>query len=81
MTRFLVTSDGAPGIIKAIEVCFPRAARQRCFWRIGMRNLAAKVPEDVWPEFKVRVQAAYQAPSRAYRPRACCRRRCRLRPR
>jgi len=23
------------------------------------------VPEDVWPEFKVRVQAAYQAPSRA----------------
>ena len=30
-----------------------------------MRNLAAKVPEDVWPEFKVRAQAAYQAPSRA----------------
>ena len=30
-----------------------------------MRNLAVKVPEDVWPEFKVRVQAAYQAPSRA----------------
>ena len=30
-----------------------------------MRNLAAKLPEDVWPEFKVRVQAAYQAPSRA----------------
>jgi putative transposase len=26
----LVTSDGAAGIIKAIEVCFPRAARQRC---------------------------------------------------
>jgi transposase-like protein len=25
----LVTSDGAPGIIKAIEICFPRAARQR----------------------------------------------------
>jgi putative transposase len=30
-----------------------------------MRNLAAKVPEDRWPEFKARVQAAYQAPSRA----------------
>jgi putative transposase len=30
-----------------------------------MRNLAAKVPEDVWPDFKVRAQAAYQAPSRA----------------
>jgi putative transposase len=60
----LVTSDGAPGIIKAIEVCFPRAARQRCLAH-RMRNLVAKVPEDVWPEFKARVQAAYQAPSRA----------------
>ena len=54
----LVTSDGAPGIIKAIEVCFPRAARQRCLAH-RMRNLAAKVPEDVWPDFKARVQAAY----------------------
>ena len=60
----LVTSDGAPGIIKAIEVCFPRAARQRCLAH-RMRNLAAKVPEDVWPDFKARVQVAYQAPSRA----------------
>ena len=47
----LVTSDGAPGIIKAIETCFPRAARQRCLAH-RMRNLAAKVPEDVWPDFK-----------------------------
>ena len=60
----LVTSDGAPGIIKAIETCFPRAARQRCLAH-RMRNLAAKVPEDVWPDFKARAQAVYQAPSRA----------------
>jgi putative transposase len=60
----LVTSDGAAGIIKAIEICFPRAGRQRCLAH-RMRNLAAKVPEDVWPEFKVCAQAAYQAPSRA----------------
>ena len=60
----LVTSDGAPGIIKAIEICFPRAARQRCLAH-RMRNLAAKLPEDVWPDFKVRAQASYQAPSRA----------------
>jgi len=53
----LVTSDGAPGIIKAIEVCFPRAARQRC--------LAHRMRNDLWPDFKVRAQAAYQAPSRA----------------
>jgi len=60
----LVVSDGAPGIIKAIETCFPRSARQRCLAH-RMRNLAAKVPEDQWPDFKARVQAAYQAPSRA----------------
>ena len=30
-----------------------------------MRNLAAKVPEDQWPEIKARIQACYQAPSRA----------------
>jgi transposase-like protein len=74
----MVTSDRAPGIIKAIEICFPRAARQRCLAH-RMRNLAAKVPEDVWPEFKVRAQAAYQAPSRAI-ARACGRGRCRLWP-
>jgi transposase-like protein len=60
----LVTSDGALGIIKAIELCFPRSARQRCLAH-RMRNLAAKVPEDLWPEFKARATAAYQAPSRA----------------
>jgi transposase-like protein len=60
----LVISDGAPGIIKAIETCFPRSARQRCLAH-RMRNLAAKVPEDLWPEVKARITASYQAPSRA----------------
>ena len=60
----LVVSDGAPGIVKAVETCFPRSARQRCLAH-RLRNLAAKVPEDLWPEFKARVSAAYQAPSRA----------------
>jgi transposase-like protein len=60
----LVVSDGAPGIIRAIEDCFPRSARQRCLAH-RMRNLVVKVPTDLWPEFKVRVTACYQAPSRA----------------
>ena len=30
-----------------------------------MRNLAVKVPTDLWPEFKTRVTACCQAPSRA----------------
>jgi putative transposase len=60
----LVVSDGAPGIIRAIEECFPRSARQRCLAH-RMRNLAVKVPSDLWPELKARVTACYQAPSRA----------------
>lgn len=60
----LVISDGAPGVIRAIEECFPRSARQRCLAH-RMRNLAAKVPSDLWPDFKARATAAYQAPSRA----------------
>ena len=60
----LIVSDGAPGIIKAIEICFPKSARQRCLAH-RMRNLGAKVPQDVWPDFKERARAAYHAPSRA----------------
>ena len=60
----LVVSDGAPGVIRAIEEGFPRSARQRCLAH-RMRNLAVKVPADLWPEFKARVTACYQAPSRA----------------
>jgi len=29
----LVVSDGAPGIIRAIEECFPHSTRQRCLAR------------------------------------------------
>src|SRR5438270_4156663 len=60
----LVVSDGDPGIIRAIEECFPRALRQRCLAH-KMRNLASKVPEDLWPEFKARAVACYQAASPA----------------
>jgi putative transposase len=38
--------------------------RQRCLAH-KMRNLQSKVPEDVWPEFKARAVACYQAASPA----------------
>ena len=60
----LVASDGAPGVIRAIEECLPRSLRQRCLAH-KMRNLQSKVPEDVWPEFKARAAACYQAASPA----------------
>ena len=57
----LAVSDGASGIIRAIGERFPRSARQRCLAH-RMRNLAAKVSADPWPEYKARVTACYQAP-------------------
>jgi putative transposase len=60
----LVVSDGAPGVIRAIEECFPRSVRQRCLAH-KMRNLQSKVPDDVWPEFQARARACYQAASPA----------------
>jgi transposase-like protein len=60
----LVVSDGAPGIIRAIEECLPRSARQRCLAH-KMRNLESKVPQDIWPEFKARAAGCYQAASPA----------------
>ena len=60
----LVVSDGAPGLIRAIEECFPRSVRQRCLAH-KLRNLQSKVPEDQWPEFKARAIACYHAASPA----------------
>src|SRR5262249_56188343 len=63
----LVISDGAPGLIRAIEECFPRSERQRCLAH-KLRNLQSKVPEDQWPEFKAHAIACYQAASPALAP-------------
>jgi len=53
-----------PSDICVIGECFPRALRQRCLAH-KMRNLQSKVPDDVWPEFRARVRACYQAASLA----------------
>ena len=45
----LVVTDGAPGLIRAVETCFPRALRQRCLVH-RLRNLQSKAPESQWPE-------------------------------
>jgi putative transposase len=56
----LVASDGAPGLIRAIEEVLPRALRQRCLAH-KVRNLSNKVPEERWREVKAQALAAYQA--------------------
>lgn len=52
----LVTTDGAGGLIAAVEASFPRADRQRCLAH-KVRNIEKKVPEDRWPEFEAHVRA------------------------
>jgi putative transposase len=47
----LVISDGAPGLIAAIEQAFPKALRQRCLIHRA-RNILAKVPAGMQGEIK-----------------------------
>jgi putative transposase len=58
----LVSTDGAPGLIRAVEEVFPKSLRQRCLAH-KMRNLEAKVPAEMWRELKGAAYAAYQAGS------------------
>lgn len=60
----LTVTDGAPGLIRGTEECFPRSLRQRCLVH-KLRNLQNKVPEALWPEIKSQVTACYQAASPA----------------
>jgi transposase-like protein len=62
-TPVLVTTDGAPGLIRAVEEVFPNSLRQRCLAH-KTRNVTDKLPDSVRAEIKSRVRAAYYAPSR-----------------
>jgi transposase-like protein len=60
----LVVTDGAPGLIRAVEEVSPRSLRQRCLAH-RIRNLETKVPAELWPEVKGLANAAYRASSPA----------------
>jgi putative transposase len=60
----LAVTDGAPGLIRAAETCFPRALRQRCLAH-RLRNLRSKAPDSQWPEIAIRARACYEAASPA----------------
>ena len=55
-TPVAITSDGAPGLIKAADEAFPKSLRLRC-WVHKMRNLAGKVPMHVWELVKSEIAA------------------------
>jgi transposase-like protein len=57
-----VTSDGAPGLVKAIGVCFPTSIRIRC-WFHRLANIRAKLPEEAAGEVMAHVYAVRDAPT------------------
>lgn len=57
-----VTSDGAPGLINAINVCFTGSIRIRC-WFHRLANIRVKLPDDRAAEVMAHVYAVRDAPS------------------
>jgi putative transposase len=58
----LVTSDGAPGLIQAIEEAFPYSLRQRCLVH-KKRNVMDKIPDDEKAAVAGFLHAVYHAPT------------------
>lgn len=56
-----MTTDGAPGLIKAGEAMWPEAEWIRC-WVHRMRNVPHKVPEEAREVVKVYLEAVRDAP-------------------
>jgi transposase-like protein len=57
-----VTTDGAPGLILAVDEVFPKSLRQRCLAH-KTRNVLDKVPNSARDEVKAMIRAAYYAPN------------------
>lgn len=57
----LVVSDGAAGLIGAVERAFPQALRQRCLVH-RCRNVLAKVPKHAQAELKKAYWAVFDVP-------------------
>ena len=57
-----ITSDGAPGLIRAIQQMWPKSLRQRCLVH-RMRNLLAKLPAEAIPEVRAHLRSVFEAPT------------------
>jgi putative transposase len=57
-----MTSDGAPGLLRALEEVFPQSVRIRC-WMHKMQNVLGKLPEAARAEVKEWLQAVREAPT------------------
>ena len=59
----LVSTDGAPGLIRAVDEAWSNSLRQRCLAH-KIRNVVDKVPDNAREEVKAMVHSTYYAPNR-----------------
>ena len=57
-----VTTDGAPGMIKAVEVVFKTSVRIRC-WFHRLSNIRSKLPDDDAADVMAHIYAVRDAPT------------------
>jgi putative transposase len=57
-----VTTDGAPGMLNAVETVFARSIRMRC-WFHRLANIRSKLPADDAPEVMAHLYAIRDAPT------------------
>jgi len=57
-----ITSDGAPGALRAIEEVWPQSLRLRC-WVHTMRNILDKIPDSAKAEVKAHLLTIRDAPT------------------
>jgi len=61
-TPVTITTDGAPGLTKAIDAVWPKTVRIRG-WFHTRQNLPQQGPPPAWPELKILVAAMRDAPT------------------
>lgn len=57
-----VTTDGAPGMIKAVDAVFEKSIRIRC-WFHRLANIRSKLPDDCAAEVMAHIYAVRDAPT------------------
>lgn len=61
-TPLTITTDGAPGLLRAVNEAWPKSLRIRC-WVHKMRNILDKLPESARVEVKPHLLALRDAPT------------------
>jgi len=59
----LITTDGCPGLHRALDTVYPYARRQQC-WAHKLRNVAAKIPRTRQEACLSQAKGIYQATTR-----------------